>query len=96
MVARRLCAESFWRRHRIGGEGMKKVQHIIEMITKPISREIGIKIRQKLNPSKICDWCLSDHKHQTKRGSRLCGECYEDYMYVVEMDAMKERKYKRE
>ena len=63
---------------------MNKIKQITGIITKPISREIEIKIRKKLNPSKICDWCLSDHTHQTKRGSKLCGECYEDYMYAVD------------
>ena len=63
---------------------MNKIKQITGIITKPISREIEIKIRKKLNPSKICDWCLSDHPHQTKRGSKLCGECYEDYMYAVD------------
>ena len=63
---------------------MNKIKQLTGIITKPISREIEIKIRKKLNPSKICDWCLSDHEHQTKRGSKLCGECYEDYMYAVD------------
>jgi len=63
---------------------INKIKQITGIITRPISREIEIKIRKKLNPSKICDWCLSDYKHQTKRGSKLCGKCYEDYMYAVD------------
>jgi protein-arginine kinase activator protein McsA len=61
---------------------------IIKQITRPITREIQMKIRKKLNPSKICDWCLSDYAHQTKRGSKLCGECYEEYMCAVETREM--------
>ena len=67
---------------------MNKIKQITGIITKPISREIEIKIRKKLNPSKICDWCLSDHRHQTKRGSKLCGECYEEYMCAVDTREM--------
>ena len=67
---------------------MNKIKQITGIITKPISREIEIKIRKKLNPSKICDWCLGDHKHQTKRGSKLCGECYEEYMCAVDTREM--------
>ena len=67
---------------------MNKIKQLTGIITKPISREIEIKIRKKLNPSKICDWCLGDHKHQTKRGSKLCGECYEEYMCAVDTREM--------
>jgi hypothetical protein len=51
-------------------------------IAKPIAREVGIKIRQNINPHRICDWCLSDHKHQTKGGDKLCKSCYDDYCYT--------------
>ena len=35
-----------------------------------------MKIREKINPESICDWCLQDYKYQTKSGAKLCGECY--------------------
>ncbi len=33
-------------------------------------------IRARINPNKICDWCLGNYKYQTKDGKMLCSKCY--------------------
>lgn len=60
----------------------------IKSIKNGITKEIEMKIREKINPESICDWCLQDYKHQTKNGSKLCGECYNSLVEHINLEGL--------
>jgi protein-arginine kinase activator protein McsA len=52
---------------------------ILSNFIKKIPHERQKEIRKTINPSKICDLCLSNYKHQTIFGQILCSRCYNEY-----------------
>ena len=62
---------------------MKGLTYLGKLISSYIGNKIPHEkqklIRLEINPDKICDWCLSDYKHQTRDGKMLCYRCYSEY-----------------
>ncbi len=61
---------------------MKK---FIKSLKNDLTKEIEMKIREKINPEIICDWCLQDYKYQTRNGSKLCVRCYNSHVEYLKL-----------
>ena len=61
---------------------LERLNHIQKTLVNSIVREVQYQIRKKINPTKICDWCLADFKYHTDKGGQLCENCYDDHKYA--------------
>jgi protein-arginine kinase activator protein McsA len=60
--------------------GLKELGSLLtSAIDGRLSRDKQKLIRKKINPSRICDWCLEGYTRQTQHGDLLCTKCYIEY-----------------